>query len=375
MWLNKKLQANSGEATSNQYVIHCMNVTILILIGIWLLNILDIFLVSKKVMTYSILLSLIVYLIGMICWISIGINKRCMKYFIILWTVMLTTIMCTGLTYHAMLASVLPILFCSLYSSRRLMIFTCLLMIFSTIIVVFVGYHFGICDANMTLLTGEPLSIYLDENGLFTRTDVNNQLLWSLSLFFVFPRCLIYMICMVVSYNISKIIRHNIEHAKHMEVLAEIDGMTGLYNRSKYLSMCSNEYTKSENLSIVFWDINNLKVVNDTQGHEAGDLLIRTVANAIHNLIQDNYKAFRIGGDEFIMILNNADEKEACKVADAWKANIDSIKSDYPFEISAAIGYASGTGKDLKEILNTADKMMYEEKKKYHEQNGDRRLN
>lgn len=375
MKIIKKVQPKTGEALSNQYVIHCMNITVAIMFVIWLLTILDIFLVNKRVMSYCVGLSLIIYLIGMICWYKLGIDKSYIKYFIILWTVVITTIMGTGLTYHAMLASVLPILFCSLYSSKPLMIYTSILTIISTIIIVFVGYHFGICDANMTLLTGEPLSVYLDENGLFTRTDVNNQLVWSLSLFFVFPRCLIYTMCMVVCYNINKIIYNNIEHAKHMEVLAEIDGMTGLYNRSKYLSMFSNDYEKTEKLAVIFWDINNLKVVNDTQGHEAGDLLIRTVANTIHELIKDNYKAFRIGGDEFIMILNDADEQDACKVAETWEANINSIKSDYPFEISAAIGYAWGAGKDLKKILNAADKMMYDNKKKYHEQNGDGRLN
>lgn len=318
--------------------------------------------------------SLLIYGIGMICWLRIGINKRYIKYFIILWTVSITTIMGTGLSYHAILASVLPILFCSLYSSKKLMIFTSVLTIISTLIIVLVGYRIGICDANMALLPGEPLSFYLDENGNFVN-DLNNDVIWNLTLFFVFPRCLIYTMCMVVCYNIAKINRKNVALAKHMEVLAEIDGMTGLYNRSKYLSMFSNDYEKADKLAIIFWDINNLKVVNDTQGHEAGDLLIRTVANAIHTLIQDNYKAFRIGGDEFIMILNDADENEACKIAEAWKAHINSIKSDYPFEISAAIGYASGTGKDLKEILNVADKMMYEEKKKYHEQYGCGRLN
>lgn len=373
MWIAERLKAENGEATANKYVIHCMSVTILIIIGIWLLNVFDIFLVDKNVMTTSVFLSIAVYLAGMICWLSIGINRKCVKYCLILWITVITTIMCIGLTYHAVVASVLPILFCSLYSSRRMMLYTFVLTIVSTILTVFVGYHMGICDANMTLLTGKPLSEYIGDDGAFTLTEVNNRLVWSLTLFFVVPRCLIYTMYMLVCYNIGKIIRKNVEHAKHMEVLAEIDGMTGLYNRSKYLSMFSNAYDHEERLGIIYWDINNLKTVNDNKGHEMGDLLIRTVADSIHELIHDNDRAFRIGGDEFVMILTNSKKEEVEKKVEIWKKNIQSIKSDYPFEISASIGYAYGHGKDLQELINAADKMMYEDKKKFHDQQGNSR--
>ena len=373
MWITKKLQPKNGEAVANKYVIHCMNITIIILEGIWFLNIIDVFLVNKTVMAVSVGLSLAVYFIGMVCWLCAGINQRCMKYFILLWTVIIMTIMGTGLTYHALLASVLPILFCSLYSSKKLMLYTSALTIISTVVIVFVGYHVGICDANMTLLTGEPLSVYLDDNGLFTRTDVNQELGWTLPLFFVLPRCLIYVMCMVVCYNISKIIRKNVEHAKHMETLAEIDGMTGLYNKSKYLSMFTNEYDKSDRIAVIFWDINNLKKINDTQGHEAGDLLIRTVAESIHSLVNDDRKAFRIGGDEFVMIMNDSGEAEALKIISEWNAHIGKVQQNFPYEISASVGYAWGAGCDLQDIIKASDNMMYENKNKYHELKGDRR--
>lgn len=368
MWIANRLKAENGEATANKYVIHCMSVTVLITIGIWLLNVLDIFLVDKDVMAVSVFLSIAVYLAGMSCWIVIGVNNKCVKYLMILWTSIITTVMGTGLTYHAIIASVLPILFCSLYSSKKMMIYTFVLTIMSTVIIVFVGYHVGICDANMTLLTGKPLSDYIDTNGNFTRIDINDRLVWSLSLFFVLPRCLIYTMCMLVCYNIGKIISKNVEHAKRMEVIAEIDGMTGLYNCSKYLSMFSNIYEDDEKVAVIYWDINNLKTINDTQGHENGDLLIRAVAKSIHDLVRNNDMAFRIGGDEFVMILKNSGEEDVKNIAHSWKESLDLMKSQYPFEISASIGYAYGQGKDLQELINVADTMMYEDKKKFHNQ-------
>lgn len=368
MWIARRLKTENNEATANKYVIHCMSITMLIISGIWILNILNIFLVSKKVMAYSVGLSLVTFAIGMIVWLIFGLNKKWVKYVIIFWSVMITTIMGTGLTYHAIIASVLPILFCSLYSSKKLMAYTSILTIISTFIIVFAGYHLGICDANMTLLTGEPLSVYLDVDGNFTRTDVNNQLAWSLTLFFVVPRCLIYTMCMLVCYNIGKIIRNNAERAKQMETLAEIDGMTGLYNRSKYLGILSNTFEEQDNVAVIFWDINNLKIINDSKGHETGDLLIRTVADSIRMLVKGKNKAFRIGGDEFVMIMNNSDENDAIKMIEVWRKNIAEIQTNHPFDVSASVGYASGKGKDLKEIINAADKMMYEEKKIYHMQ-------
>ncbi len=367
MLFKNNSQDEVSENISNKYVIRCMKIMISIMIGIWLLNILNIFPINKNVVFSCMISSLIVYVVGRISLCFIDLNKKYVKYLIIFWTVIITTIMETGLTFHAILASVLPILFCSLYSSKKLMIFTSVLTIISTFVSVFVGYNHGICDANMTLLPGEPLAVYINEAGEFTRTELNNDILYNLILYFVFPRCIIYTMCIIVCFNIGKLNRNNVEYAKHMEVLAEIDGMTGLYNKSKYLSILSNEYDEDSSVSVIYWDINNLKTINDTNGHEEGDELIRIVANNILILAQDNKKAFRVGGDEFIMILKDADENEALKIIREWEDNIDSIRNKYPFEISASIGYASGHGKNLQDIIKQADENMYIEKKKYHE--------
>ncbi len=361
-------KSNSFEATSNLYLIHCMNYTLVIMLGIWILNLVGIFPLNKDVMLYCMISSLVIYFIGTICWHHIDISDYKTKYYIILWTVVITTIMGTGLTYHAILASVLPLLFCSMYSSKRIIIYTSALTIISTFIIVLLGYHIGICDANMALLPGEPLSAYIDDNSTFARTLINERPIWNLTLFFVFPRSLIYIMCMIVCYNIGKINRQNTERAKKMEFLAEIDGMTGLYNKSKYLSLFSNEYSHSQNIAVIFWDINYLKKVNDTFGHEIGDQLIRTVADNILILTPKGSKAYRIGGDEFVMVVNDANDDDAISIIEQWRKNIALINFNFPFKISAAIGYACGSSQDLQELINKADKMMYEDKKSAHAQ-------
>lgn len=367
MLFKNTIQYENSENTSNKYVIRCMKIMIFIMIGIWLLNILNVFPINKNVVFSCMIFSLIVYIVGRVCLCFIDLNNRYVKYLIIFWSVIITTIMGTGLTFHAILASVIPILYCSLYSSKKIMIFTAVLTIISTFISVIVGYQHGLCDANMAVLPGEPLSAYINESGEFSRIKLNDNILYNLFLYFIFPRCIIYTMCIIVCFNIGKLNRNNVEYAKRMEVLAEIDGMTGLYNKSKYLSILSNEYDEDSSVSVIYWDINNLKTINDTNGHEEGDELIRIVANNILVLAQENKKAFRVGEDEFVMILKDADENEALKIIRQWKDNVDSVKNKYTFEISASVGYASGRGKNLQDIIKQADENMYIEKKKYHE--------
>ena len=113
MLFKKKLQQQIAENTSNKYVIHCMKIMLFLMIGIWILNILNVFPINKKVVSSCMVSSLIFFALGMILWHFMDLNKKYVKYLIILWTVIITTIMETGLTFHAILASVLPILFCS----------------------------------------------------------------------------------------------------------------------------------------------------------------------------------------------------------------------------------------------------------------------
>lgn len=368
MWLKEKFHIKSNEAVANKYLINSMSITILVLIFVWVLNILGIFRVDNTVMAGSVLICIAVYALGMGCWCILGINKSCVKYLMILWAVIIVTIFASGLTFHALVATVLPILFCTLYSSKRMMAFTYILMVLSTIAVVYVGYYVGICDANMTLLPGDPLSAYIGIDGEFTNTHINDQVSWTLMLFFVLPRCMIYATCMLVTYNIAKIIRHNEKRARNMETLAEVDGMTGLYNKTKYISSCQNIYELKEKIAVIYWDVNNLKIVNDTQGHEEGDLLIRTVAKSIKTVTDIRSKAYRVGGDEFVMIMTDAGEREVLAKIEEWHGQLNAFKEECPIELSVSLGYAYGKGSDLKEIIKAADAMMYANKKKFHEQ-------
>ena len=291
-------------------------------------------------------------------------SKWWIKYFILLWVVIIITIVSTFLTFHATLACLLPIVYTSIYSSKKMMIYTYILTVLSIVFSVFVGYQFGICDANMLLLQGEPTSVYIDQAGNFTRTQINDSVVWSLSLFFVLPRCMVCAAFSIVCSNVSKIIKINVKRVEAMKNLAEKDGMTGLYNKSKYMDLVKNDYCNEDRVSVIFWDINYLKKVNDTVGHEAGDRLILAVADGIKSICNESDLGFRIGGDEFVMIMRNADEKDLVKKVQAWEQYVSKYFQE---EVSVAVGYAYGRGQDVEKIIREADKLMYENKRIIHE--------
>ena len=119
---------------------------------------------------------------------------------------------------------------------------------------------------------------------------------------------------------------------------------------------------------MIYWDINYLKTLNDTVGHEAGDQLILTVAESIRNVCNESDSAYRIGGDEFVMIMRGADEKVVAKKIRDWKQILKALKGNSEYEISVSVGYAYGEGKDLDAIIHEADQRMYENKRLIHEE-------
>lgn len=115
-------------------------------------------------------------------------------------------------------------------------------------------------------------------------------------------------------------------------------------------------------------DLNDLKRCNDTLGHEAGDNYIKNASKMIDSVFRENGKCYRIGGDEFCVILPS-NSKKLCKalmssLQDRQKLHNAKFKEE---KIYIAMGYAAYDGsrdKDLNDTRNRADAMMYENKQK-----------
>lgn len=107
------------------------------------------------------------------------------------------------------------------------------------------------------------------------------------------------------------------------------DGMTALYNKGKYLYDISQLKAKNETVGIIVCDVNNLKQINDTLGHMVGDAIIRTIADTLKFIEDENNRCYRIGGDEFVVLQRDGDERSLKKVALVVNEQIDKSSQHY----------------------------------------------
>ena len=160
------------------------------------------------------------------------------------------------------------------------------------------------------------------------------------------------------------------------------DPMTGLYNRFVYENKAIPMYEACQqeqaSMVVMFVDINYMKRINDVFGHLHGDNAIKTVAESITNNITEDWIAVRYGGDEFLIVGPDCDVTGAKQVEEAILKFLDERNHDgsQPYQISVSTGYVVTDPmktETLQDYVQEADRLMYEIKKKVHEQDGDRR--
>ena len=349
----------------NLYTIRCLKIMLISVVIMWLLNYFHIFIVNMKLVSQGFGVSCGILLVVLFIASKTDLHHVWVKYFLITSTILGITVLGITLTYHTLLLSIIPLLLATQYADKWTTIYTYVLTLISTFLIVICGYFWGLCDANMLLLTTEPASSYvkLFDNGVYLG-ETNSNPWYTLIMYFVVPRCALLSLTLPVIQSISRNILNYEKYAVDMKKLSERDEMTGVYNRNKYLSMIENEYPKVEDVAVLFCDVNNLKEVNDNEGHDKGDILITNVAQIILSLTDSNKKAYRIGGDEFVLIVENPKEGELERLLEKWHELIELKSKATSLDLSAAIGYASGKGKDIEEIVQRADEKMYDNKSK-----------
>ena len=154
---------------------------------------------------------------------------------------------------------------------------------------------------------------------------------------------------------------------KRIKYLSLHDEMTGLYNRRYFENKLEelNNPTRY-NLSVILADINNLKVINDNQGHKKGDQYIKSAAELLKSETREKDIISRIGGDEFAIILPDTNKEESAQIMKRIKKKVKSHSEKY-FSIAFGSIYNSQKYNSLEEMINAADKKMYHNKKKIKE--------
>lgn len=160
---------------------------------------------------------------------------------------------------------------------------------------------------------------------------------------------------------------------RYLEEMAFIDGLTGVANRTGcYEYFESIGIRNCKQYAVVYWDLNNLKPLNDNYGHNMGDELICFLSSTIQECFQLHSFCGRLGGDEFISVIEGSETIHVPEyINQVVKTFAESnAQKRFPIPISVAYGMAKSTVAcplDINEALRIADKNMYETKKRYKE--------
>ena len=148
----------------------------------------------------------------------------------------------------------------------------------------------------------------------------------------------------------------------YLEKLSYRDMLTGLYNRNRYIERLeAYKQVQDQQIGAIYIDLNGLKKVNDEQGHRAGDELIVRAAGTIAGIFAED--AYRVGGDEFVVILLDVSREDFARKTEQLRRQMQENGVD------ASIGGVwQASTENLENLLRLADENMYREKKRYYSQ-------
>lgn len=178
--------------------------------------------------------------------------------------------------------------------------------------------------------------------------------------------------------DLTRELQQTQEHLKELEELVDVDCMVPIPNRRAFMRRLNwaiamlNRY--GHPVSVLFFDVNELKQINDTLGHAAGDAAIAHVARAMTATVRESDFVGRLGGDEFGIIMYYANQENAEKRAEHIRNRLIENRLNWngkPLTITAAAGaYAIRPGDSADDALAAADRRMYEDKARMKQASG-----
>jgi len=182
----------------------------------------------------------------------------------------------------------------------------------------------------------------------------------------------IYFLMSGIAFVMAGFIAVNKGQKKEIKYYSEYDVLTGVYNRrsayEKMKALKKNDVKSCSLFAVCFIDINGLKEINDTLGHDAGDELIQTVVKGIQSSIRDQDFVARLGGDEFLIVFEGLPIDDAEKVWERITKYFAEIneQENRAYRISASHGISMFTcdrAISVDHVINQADEKMYLEKR------------
>jgi len=180
-------------------------------------------------------------------------------------------------------------------------------------------------------------------------------------------------VCLII-YDVTGVAvnKRQLESANtKLQELALRDGLTGLLNRRYWESCLEREFARHQRydnpVSLVIFDIDHFKRVNDTYGHQTGDEVIRETARITSQLVRETDFAGRYGGEEFVVLLPGTTLDGAAQFAERLRSTIERQQLDYQgspltFTVSLGVATLADDMAGYKALLERADKALYQSK-------------
>lgn len=162
------------------------------------------------------------------------------------------------------------------------------------------------------------------------------------------------------------------EYEKQLKELATTDALTGLPNRRHFMNLSEREFRKTtryhNNLSLLMFDIDHFKTINDTYGHEAGDQVLQYLAATVKNAFRETDIPGRIGGEEFAVTMPETDLMSAVQAAERLRIAIMAIRvksGKHSITLTVSIGVVQWNTEtsDTAQMLKRADELLYKAKR------------
>jgi len=160
-----------------------------------------------------------------------------------------------------------------------------------------------------------------------------------------------------------------VEHKKKLRIISETDSLTGIANRRAFMEKIEEAVKISQNfnypLSVILFDIDNFKKVNDTYGHDVGDEVLKEITKIVSNQLRKTDFFARWGGEEFMIILENTELEDAVQLAERLRKTIEAYKFKKVGYITVSFGVTEfKSNEDIDSLLKRLDELLYKAKKK-----------
>ncbi|MFC1650075.1 GGDEF domain-containing protein, partial [Candidatus Latescibacterota bacterium] len=166
----------------------------------------------------------------------------------------------------------------------------------------------------------------------------------------------------------GKVINSVIDQNKLLVERNQKDPLTNIYNRTTFEELFNLELQRyqryQDTFSLLMFDIDHFKNVNDVYGHEAGDKVLKGIASCITNILRETDVFARFGGEEFIILLPKANIEKCAKVAEKLRNTVLNTEFSYdnakvPITVSVGVTEIQSSDKDFLTIFKRADSFMY----------------